>query len=100
MKQKNLINAHCGDKMIVMRKKYKLSQSEVAGAIGLTRTSVVNIEKGRQSLTVECLLKACSLFKCKPADILPSIPVAEFKKVIKEQNQSLPYKTIEATFKW
>jgi len=56
MKQLNIINIHCGVKIKEFRKKSGLSQDELAGALSLTRTSVCNLESGKQGLTMKTFL--------------------------------------------
>ena len=45
------------------RKAKNVTQSELAEAIGLTRTSVTNIEKGRQKLLVHSLFEIAAALK-------------------------------------
>lgn len=54
-----------------LRKSKKLTQEEFAGKIGLSRVSIVNIEKGRQALSVKNLYVICKFFGVKSKDILP-----------------------------
>lgn len=46
-----------------------LQQQELADAVGLTRTSISNIERGKQGLSVD-MLHAISLHVNEPADVL------------------------------
>jgi len=93
------INTKVGANLMRIRKDSNINQEYLAGAIGLTRTSIVNIEKGRQSLTVENLLKACAILKCSVLDILPPTPTAKIKKEV-VKSKVIKYKTISANFKW
>lgn len=100
-KQVNLINIEVGNRLSAMRKKKNYSQNEIASGVGLTRTSIVNIEKGRQSLTVETLLKLCAILKCDFEDLLPPPPKAvakSIKKILKKR--VLIEKTLDVNFKW
>lgn len=99
MSQLNLINMHCGKMIYERRKKIGYNQDELASAVGLTRTSIVNIEKGKQSLTVENLLKVCAVLKCKVVDILPQVPSVKLTP-IKKVKKVIEYKTMDANFKW
>jgi len=54
-----------------LRIKSDMSQQGLAKEMGLTRTSIVNIEKGLQKLNVKNLHKLCCVFKVKSKDILP-----------------------------
>lgn len=100
MKQKNLINIHCGEMIYKIRKSLKLSQDELASAVGLTRPSIVNIEKGRQGLTVEILLKICAVLKCEISDILPNVPAVTLKPVKRIKKQVIKMNLMDANFKW
>jgi len=49
-----------------------LSQAAVAASIGLTRTSISNIEKGRQKMLVHTLLDIARTLSVAPADLVPA----------------------------
>jgi len=49
------------------------TQTELAAAVGLTRTSVVNIEKGRQKLLLHKLFDFASALGLDPVALLPRI---------------------------
>lgn len=97
--QKNLINIEVGNRLHKIRKKSGYNQGQIASGIGLTRTSIVNIEKGRQSLTVEHLLKLSALFKCDVSALLPPSPKA-FAKEIKKVKKVTHEKLLSVNFKW
>jgi hypothetical protein len=40
--------------------------------MGLTRTSIVNIEKGRQHLAVHQLVRMSDLLGCAPGELIPA----------------------------
>jgi transcriptional regulator with XRE-family HTH domain len=48
-----------------------LSQARLAEHVDLTRTSVSNIENGRQHLTLHSLYRFAEVLGCKPHDLLP-----------------------------
>ena len=98
MKKINVVNAHIGKKLKEIRLKKNFTLYEIAGALGLSHPSVVQIEKGRQRMSIEQLLKACSVLKCNIYDIVPKIPEAKFKKVLKKKQYE--YKTMDVIFKW
>lgn len=50
----------------------KLTQTELAAGVGLTRTSVVNIEKGRQKLLLHTLFGFAAVLGVEPVDLLPT----------------------------
>jgi transcriptional regulator with XRE-family HTH domain len=58
----------------VLREKRKsagFTQDDVAGRIGLSRTSVTNIERGRQHVTLHVLYALADAIGAKPAELLP-----------------------------
>ena len=50
----------------------KLSQGELGKMIGLSRTSIVNIEKGRQHVQIHTLAQIAQLLKVNTLDLIPS----------------------------
>lgn len=98
-KQKSLIDTEVGVNIRSLRKKAKLTQGELAGAINLTRPAICNIEIGKQGLTISGLLKICAVLKCKTSDILPKIPTASIKEVIRK-TKPVEYKSMDVNFKW
>lgn len=48
-----------------------MSQAILARAIGLTRTSISNIESGRQKLLLHTFLAICIALGMKPNELLP-----------------------------
>jgi len=60
-----------------------LRQEDVGKVLRLTRTSIMNIERGRHSGTIHTILLFCQLFKCTPNDLFP--PVKPFKYEIEEK---------------
>lgn len=62
---------YVGLKVKEYRKSMKLKQLEVANAVGVSRSSMSNMEMGKQIISIEYLQRLCKLFKCKSSDILP-----------------------------
>ena len=50
-----------------------LTQAEVAASVGLTRTSVSNIEKGRQKMLLHSLYDFAGALGIEPASLLPQV---------------------------
>ncbi len=50
----------------------KLSQSSLGKMIGLSRTSIVNIESGRQRITLHTLYHLSQILKVNLADLIPT----------------------------
>lgn len=66
-----------------------LTQEDFATALGLSRTSILNMEKGRHGITLENLYTVCILLECTPNDLLP--PIKEhYEIVIKEKTIMVP----------
>lgn len=65
------LNEYVGVMIRQLRKVHKITQSELANILGLSRPSICNIEKGHQTLTFSNLEKICEELECKSDDILP-----------------------------
>ncbi len=52
----------------------KISQESLARAVGLSRTSITNIEKGRQPVQAHLLVRLADALGAKPASLLPTQP--------------------------
>ena len=65
-----------------VRKAAGLSQEDLAGAIGLTRTSVSNIEKGRQKVLLHTFEKILRVLNVQPADLLHETVSASSKHMM------------------
>lgn len=61
-----------GDRIRERRQAKRITQDRLAAHMGLTRTSIVNIEKGRQHLAVHQLVRISDLLGCAPGDLIPS----------------------------
>jgi transcriptional regulator with XRE-family HTH domain len=76
--------AYIGQKIGVLVKREKLRQYIIAEALGLTRASVQNIIAGRQNISLEALVRVCSIFSVTPNDIFPPIPKSEIEREVVE----------------
>jgi transcriptional regulator with XRE-family HTH domain len=54
------------------RRAKRITQEVMAAHMGLTRTSIVNIEKGRQHLAVHQLVRMSDLLGCAPGELIPA----------------------------
>lgn len=60
----------------------RLTQEEVAKRVGLTRTSITNIEKGRQRIQLHQLYDLAAAIETTPESLLPEMmPVAPSKEI-------------------
>lgn len=67
------MNEYIGARIRAIRNKAGLSQVTVAEATGLSRISIINIEKGRQGFGPERLYMFCVVLGCDYSDVLPPI---------------------------
>jgi len=64
--------AFVGQRFKAARKKAKLTQSEAARALGMSRTNLANIEGALpQRILLEHVYNAALLFRCSAKDLLP-----------------------------
>lgn len=61
-----------GSRVKYFRKKIKMSQEELAKSCDLKRSSLSQIESGKQKLSIEHLYQICEALECDVFDILPS----------------------------
>lgn len=59
-----------GNKLLAIRKKKGLTQSEVAEAAGLSDRTYADIERGTVNMRVETMLRICTALGITPDDIL------------------------------
>jgi transcriptional regulator with XRE-family HTH domain len=69
-----LLYKEFGDRLRARRKAAKLTQSELAERVGLTRTSITNIEAGRQHVVLHQLFMLASKVGAEPHELLPREP--------------------------
>lgn len=74
---------HVGSQIKERRVLLHVSQDHLAHILKLSRSSISNIECGRQSLSLDGMASICKLLCCAPSDLMPPITVA--KPVIHEQ---------------
>lgn len=53
------------------REKRGLTQAELASAVSLTRTSITNVERGRQRLLLHTLCDIAAALAVTPSDLIP-----------------------------
>lgn len=71
--EKKYIRGILGLRIEMLRKQKKWSQEDLANKLGIERTSVTNIEAGRQGVSVERLIELAQIFKVRPATMLKGI---------------------------
>src|SRR6266536_483215 len=60
-----------GERIRAERKRLKITQDELASEVGLTRTSITNLEKGKQKLLLHTLVQIADYLGTSPARLLP-----------------------------
>lgn len=71
---RSAIYAAVGERVKSMRTNRRMTQTALATAIGLNRTSIVNIERGKQRILLHTLYDIAAALELPPADLLaPSI---------------------------
>jgi transcriptional regulator with XRE-family HTH domain len=71
------------------RERARLTQGQLADAIGLSRTSVTNLECGRQTLQVHVLAHLSEVLREEPHALLPKASVVEGDPELERKLQSL-----------
>ena len=66
-----------GRRLRDMRSQVGLSQEALGDAAQLSRTSVVNIEHGRQGVSLLTLYRLADALHLEPAELLPGLPPVE-----------------------
>lgn len=54
------------------RRRAKMTQQALAAALGLSRASVANIERGKQAVLLHLLFKIASILNLSVLDLIPS----------------------------
>jgi DNA-binding XRE family transcriptional regulator len=70
-----------GAKVATARKARKITQAKLASVLGLSRTSVTNIEKGRQQVQVHTLARLADILSVHVSDLLPGRQLLETQTV-------------------
>ncbi len=60
-----------GEKIKVERLRHRISQEELAGFLGLTRSSIINLEKGRHRPSVYQLLQIAAMLNIEYTKLIP-----------------------------
>lgn len=95
------VYAEIGSQIRELRNKKGITQERLAELVSLTRTSITNIEKGRQKLPIHTLYVFANALGVAPRDLLPEIK--KTKQIL--QNKALKHlsknevKWIEAVMK-
>lgn len=66
------LNSEFGEVVRRQRRQAGLTQEHLATAAELSRTSVVNIERGRQGVSLPTLYRLAAALSCEPSALLPA----------------------------
>lgn len=72
------VKEYVGKQIYQRRKEIGFTQEHLADFLGLVRTSIINIEAGRQGVPLDTFWKICNLLHCTPNDLLPETKMAEW----------------------
>lgn len=74
-----------GKKLSQLRGAAKITQAALAQAVGLSRTSIVNIEKGRQPVPIDLAVRLATCLDKSLVDLIPGIvPSPSIKDIASE----------------
>lgn len=62
-----------GQRLRSRREKAELTQAEVAARVGLTRTSITNVELGEQPVSAFLLVRLAQIMGCQLQDLTPAL---------------------------
>lgn len=65
----------------------RMTQAELAVLVDLERTSITNIEKGAQKLSLHVLYKICEVFDVNVLDVLPRPAEVEQERALPEMTE-------------
>ena len=60
-----------GSRLRALREKRQVTQEELGRRVDLSRTSIVNIEKGRQRILLHQIVDIAGALDARPAELLP-----------------------------
>ena len=67
------INGQVGQRIRQARRQAGIKQKDIAAAVGLTRSSITNIEQGRQQIRVELVYQIADYLRVPVLSLLPSL---------------------------
>jgi transcriptional regulator with XRE-family HTH domain len=89
----NLIYREFGFALAAARKRKHLTQSQFAARVGLSRTSITNIECGRQPVQLHLLYLFASILRVPAQSLLPREPTTEPPESKDKNDEQLRYLT-------
>lgn len=74
-----------GQRIRARREEQGISQTKLSASVKLTRTSISNIENGRQHLPLHTLYRFARALGCRPHDLLPEMQPEGVENSVEEQ---------------
>lgn len=84
-----------GQRIYKARKKAELTQEALASLVSLSRTSLTNIEKGRQKMLLHTFVEIADKLKVTPDSLLPETSITTVDKELNQLLKGRPRKTQE-----
>lgn len=69
----DILYAIIGQRIRINRERFNMTQEEMGEKVGLTRSSIANIELGRQKIQLDTLYQVALTLKLEVYDLLPSV---------------------------
>lgn len=80
-----------GERIRRQRLSVNMTQEELATSIGMLRTSIVNIEAGRQKPPLHVLYQICRQIGAEPSSLMPALAeISEVQVAVAGDIQELP----------
>jgi DNA-binding XRE family transcriptional regulator len=64
----------------------RMSQAQLAERVGLLRTSITNIETGRQRISLFWIYRLCEVFDCRLTELLPPLHEVSIEKHLRTKH--------------
>jgi transcriptional regulator with XRE-family HTH domain len=87
--EKELLYKNVGNRIRKARESCALTQEDLARRISLTRTSVTNIEKGRQTISLYKFFEIAGALNISPSNLLPNTNEFQMVDLEKELPKNL-----------
>ena len=65
--------AAIGRRLTTLRRRQGLRQQDLAAALALSRAAVANMEAGKQTITIDTLLRLSSALEASPLELVPQL---------------------------
>ena len=79
-----------GARIKARREEIHLRQAEVAESVGLSRTSITNIERGRQRLFLDQFVQICHALETVPSEMIPELQRQNENRIFTSSSSKRP----------